>query len=265
MKYLSAVLVGFFLLLAGCQNPQNNKNNSHALQNETSFGVSDTAVETDEFDEDFAAFEEEFEQEKLEIDDPLESVNRIFFGFNDAVYFWIVKPGAELYADITPRPARVGIRNFFSNVSTPIRYVNCLLQEKGDAAGTELDRFLINTTEGILGFGDPAKDKHGIEKVDEDLGQTLAVAGFNHGFYLVLPLLGPSSLRDFGGKGGDIFLHPFFYLESCELKAALGATRFTNEMSFHLGEYEALTEEAVDPYILMRQAYIQYRKKQVEE
>jgi phospholipid-binding lipoprotein MlaA len=221
---------------------------------------------TDELaDEDFALLEKELEEEMVDVNDPIEPLNRLMFGLNDTLYFWVFKPVAQTYKDITPEPARIGIRNFFQNITTPGRYINCLLQGKGEEAGTELDRFLINTTEGILGFGDPALDKHGIKPVDEDLGQTLATIGFKDGFYLVLPLLGPSNLRDADGKFGDAFLNPVRYVEPCEAAAGITATRIVNNGSFRIGEYEDFKVSAVDPYIAMRQAYTQYRRKQIQE
>lgn len=216
-------------------------------------------------DEDFDLLEEELVEQKVEIADPLEPFNRTMYGFNDILYFWVVKPVTGVYTGVMPKPARIGIRNFFQNLTTPIRFVNCLLQGKGKGAHTELDRFLVNTTVGVLGFGDPALDKYGLEPVEEDLGQTLAVYGLGDGFYIVWPLLGPSTVRDSVGKLGDAFLNPVFYLEPTEAAVGVSAVRFTNESSFHIGEYESFKAEAVEPYIAMRQAYIQYRKKKIKK
>ena len=216
-------------------------------------------------DEDFDLLEEELVEQKVEIADPLEPFNRTMYGLNDVLYFWVVKPVAQVYTDLTPKPARIGIRNFFQNLTTPIRFVNCLLQGKGDGAGVEFNRFFVNTTVGVLGFGDPARDKYGLEPVEEDLGQTLAAYGLGNGFYIVWPLLGPSTVRDSAGRAGDMFLNPVFYLEPCEGKVGVSAVRFTNESSFHIGEYESFKADALEPYIAMRQAYIQYRNKQIQK
>jgi len=216
-------------------------------------------------DNDFDLLAEQLNEQKAAIADPLEFLNRFFFGINDALYLRLGRPVTETYRFLIPKPARIGIRNFFNNLTTPVRYVNCLLQGKGASAAAELDRFLINTTEGILGFGDPAFDKHGIEAVEEDLGQTLAVHGLGDGFYLVLPLLGPSTLRDAAGRTGDLFLNPVFYVEPAEAAIGISAVRGVNEGSFHIGEYETFKSAAVDPYIAMRNAYIQYRKKQIQQ
>jgi phospholipid-binding lipoprotein MlaA len=216
-------------------------------------------------DEDFDLLEEELVEQKVEVADPLEPVNRIMYSLNDTLYFWIVKPVGGFYKDVAPEPVRIGIRNFFQNLATPIRLVNCLLQGKGHAAGDEVHRFVVNTTIGVLGIGDPARDKFGYEPAEEDLGQTLAVYGLGNGLYLVLPLLGPSTLRDSAGKGGDLFLNPIFYVEPIEAAAGISAGKNVNEASFHIGEYEAFKAEAVEPYIAMRQAYIQYRNKQIQQ
>jgi phospholipid-binding lipoprotein MlaA len=215
-------------------------------------------------DTEFNEFEEELKTREVKVADPLEGVNRVMYGFNDVLYFWVIKPVAQTWKDVVPVPGRIGISNFFGNLATPVRLVNCLLQGKNDAAGREVNRFLINTTAGVLGFGDPAKDKCGLEPADEDLGQSLAKFGFGDGFYLVLPLLGPSTLRDAVGKVGDGFLNPVYYVEPVEVAIGITATRITNEYSFHIGDYELL-KKAVDPYVAMRQAYIQYRKNVIED
>ena len=220
----------------------------------------------EEFDnDDFDLLEEEYAEQMVEVPDPLEPFNRVMFNVNDALYFWIVKPGSEIYAGVVPEPARIGIYNFFSNLTTPARYVNCLLQGKGEGADTELRRFAINTTCGVLGFGDPALDQYGLEPVHEDLGQTLAVHGFDDGFYLVLPLLGPSNTRDSLGRLGDWFLNPVSYVEPTEAAYGITAVRYTNSSSLRLGEYESFKSMTIEPYIAMRRTYAQYRSKQIQE
>ncbi len=260
MRKLLIILLFLCLFLTGCFDPERNENMGQKLVD-----MQQTVDDAETFDEDFDMFEEELNEQTVEISDPLEGLNRITFAFNDVLYAWILTPVSQVYADVMPEPVRIGVCNFFNNVTTPIRYANCLLQGKGDGAKAELDRFLINTMEGILGFGDPAKDKHGIEPAKEDLGQTLAKAGLENGFYLVLPLLGPSTLRDAAGKVGDLFLNPIFYLEPWELRMGVSGGKYINESSFHIGEYDSLKADAIDSYILIRQAYIQYRNKQIED
>jgi phospholipid-binding lipoprotein MlaA len=220
----------------------------------------------DEFEnDDFALLEEEYAEQMVEVSDPLEPFKRVMFNVNDTLYYWIVKPGSEIYAGVIPEPARIGIYNFFSNLTTPARLINCLLQGKGEGANIELRRFAINTTCGILGFGDPALDQYGLEPVQEDLGQTLAVHGFGDGFYLVLPFLGPSNARDSIGRLGDWFLNPVSYVEPIEAAYGITAVRFTNSSSLRLGEYESFKSMTIEPYIAMRRTYAQYRAKQIKE
>jgi len=216
-------------------------------------------------DEDFDLLEAELAEQVVKVADPLEPLNRIMFNINDRLYFWVVKPVAQVYRDVTPEPARFGIRNFFNNLTTPIRLVNCLLQGKGDSANIELRRFVVNTTEGVLGFGDPARDRLGLEPVEEDLGQTLAVHGIGDGFYIVLPLLGPSTLRDAAGRAGDLFLNPVAYVEPWEASVAITGGKMTNENSFRIGDYEDFKAAAPEPYVAMREIYMQHRSKQIKE
>jgi phospholipid-binding lipoprotein MlaA len=229
-----------------------------------SVNVTSNSTETSA-NSDFDLLEEEYAEQMVEVPDPLEPFNRVMFNVNDTLYFWIVKPGSEIYAGIVPEPARIGISNFFSNLTMPARLVNCLLQGKGEGADTELRRFAINTTFGILGFGDPARDRYGLEPVHEDLGQTLAVYGFGDGFYLVLPLLGPSNARDSIGSLGDWFLNPVSYVEPTEASYGITAVKFTNDSSLTIGEYETFKSSTVEPYIAMRRTYAQYRAKQIQK
>jgi len=216
-------------------------------------------------DNEFDLLEDELDEQIVEVADPLEPWNRLMFNVNDTLYFWVVKPCAQTYKAVVPEPARTGVRNFFHNLTTPIRYVNCLLQGKGDSADTELRRFLVNTTVGVLGFGDPARDKYGLEPAEEDLGQTLAIHGFDNGFYIVWPFLGPSTVRDSVGMAGDQFLNPVRYVEPWETSVGISAGSALNEGSFHIGEYEDFKAASLEPYIAMREAYIQYRNKQIEK
>jgi len=213
----------------------------------------------------FDEFEKELSQRQVTVPDPIEPWNRAMFGINDRFYFWVAKPVIQTYEKIVPRPARVCIGNFFENLTTPARFVNCLFQGKGPEAGRELHRFVINTTAGVLGFGDPARDRWHLAPTKEDLGQTLAVHGFGDGFYVVWPLLGPSTLRDSVGMVGDGFLNPVRYVKPLETSIGISAADVANNGSFHIGEYEALKSAAVDPYVAMRGAYIQYQNKQIKE
>lgn len=213
----------------------------------------------DIYDEDF-----DYEEAQL-IADPLEPFNRAMFAFNDKVYFYVLKPVVRVYRHV-PEPVRVSTGNFFSNLRAPIRMVNSLLQLKLVDAGNELLRFGINSTFGIAGLFDPAGRHLGIRRVDEDLGQTLGHYGVGQGFYLVLPLFGPSTLRD--GAGGFVdawYLDPVVYLDDTAVAAGLLALDKINAASLDRDTYEAIKHEAFDPYTFIRDAYVQRREAAVRE
>jgi len=215
--------------------------------------------------DDFELLEDELVEQMVTVADPLEPWNRMMYQMNDKLYFWLIKPVTQAYKDVTPEPARVGIRNFFQNLQTPVRLVNCLLQGKGDAAGTELRRFAINTTAGVLGFGDPALDELGLLPAREDMGQTLAIYGLDNCFYIVWPFMGPSTVRDSVGMVGDYFLNPTRYMERTDAYIGVSVLGGINASSFRIGSYEALKSEALEPYVVMRESYIQYRNKQIQD
>ena len=125
---------------------------------------------------------------------------------------------------------------------------------------------MVNTTWGVLGVADPAKDRLGLEvSDDEDLGQFLGSQGVGNGLYIVWPLWGPSTLRDSVGLVGDQFLSPLSYLRRWDTYLAIFAVKATNEASLHLGDYESLKSAAIEPYTACRDAYIQYRAKQIQQ
>jgi len=269
MKLQVWIIVVLTVLIAGCASSNNNAKFSTAqqntLNNPNNIEPDPNSLDEEFADDDFDFLEDELDEQRVEVADPLEPLNRLMFGVNDVLYFWIVKPVVGTYKAVVPDPARTGVRNFFQNLTTPVRYVNCLLQGKGDGADIELRRFLVNTTVGVLGFGDPARDQYGLEPVQEDLGQTLAVHGMDDGFYIVWPFFGPSNVRDSIGKVGDMFLNPVRYVEPRETSIYISAGKGINEGSFHIGEYEDFKAAALEPYIAMREAYIQYRNKKIQE
>jgi len=211
------------------------------------------------------ADEEEEEEEMVEIADPIYYWNKGMYHFNDKLYFWVLKPVARGYKWAVPELVRTGVSNFFYNLGFPIRFVSCLLQAKGGAAVGELGRFVVNTTAGIAGLRDVAKAHPKMDSSEEDLGQTFGMWGIGNGFYLVWPFLGPSTLRDSVGLVGDSFLDPVRYVKPMEASIAISAGDTVNETSFRIGDYEALKDAAIDPYISIRDAYVQHRKKKVEE
>ena len=223
-----------------------------------------------EFSDDDPDFltEETVEAEKEEIisvADPLYYWNWSVFHFNDKLYFWILKPVSEAYRAVVPRMVRSGLHNFFYNIEMPVRFVNCMLQGKIEAAVDEFASFVVNSTEGILGFDDPAKNYPELQQGVEDLGQTLGSYSIGNGIYIVWPLLGPSTLRDTIGMAGDSFLKPSSYLEPLELSIGVTGLRAINATSFRIGDYETFKEAALEPYEGLRNAYIQNRLKKIRE
>lgn len=266
MKLQSWAVVILLVVTSGCAvSDKSPSSNNFAGTSPNEQGGIIGAAEESFTDEEFDLLEEELDDEEVAVADPLEGFNRVMFGVNDTLYFWIFKPVAQTYKAVAPEPARIGIRHFFQNIGTPVRYVNCLLQGKGPAAGTELHRFWVNTTEGILGFGDPAKDRYGLEPTFEDLGQTLGVHGMDGGFYIVWPLFGPSNVRDSLGMVGDMFLNPVRYVQPWETSYIISGIRLVNNGSFHIGEYEEFKSESLEPYIAMRETYTQYREGKIQQ
>lgn len=204
-------------------------------------------------------------EERVEIADPLESVNRVTHEFNDKLYFWAIKPVAQGYKAVVPEPARISVKNFFSNLGFPARFISCLLQADLSGAATEAGRFTINTIWGIGGLLDPSAGKElDLQKQDTDLGQTLGVWGVGQGFYIVWPVFGPSTPRDTVTIVGDYFLYPVYYIQPWYAGTGVSAYEIINSASLKIGDYEALKDAAVDPYVAFRDAYVQYRYKRVK-
>lgn len=217
----------------------------------------------DDADFDMMADEAITVPETAHVADPLEPWNRAMFVFNDKCYFWVLKPVAQGYSLVMPKFFRECIRNFFTNIEMPVRLVNCVLQAKGKAAAGELGRFLCNTTVGVLGFGNPARKYPALSPDEEDFGQTLGRYGIGQGIYIVWPLLGPSTLRDTLGYGGDHFLKPTTYIEPWSTALAVNGGDRINRVSLVIGDYETFKAGAFEPYAAARDAYIQYRKGKV--
>ena len=192
--------------------------------------------------------------------DPFERVNRAVLNFNFKVDRFALKPAAKAYAKL-PVPVRSGVGNFFSNLSAPTTIVNDLLQGKLAHAGRDTGRFVVNTFVGVLGLVDAASAL-GLHEHEEDFGQTLAVWGVPPGPYLVLPLLGPSNLRDTGGQAPNIlYTDATARLESpaSEYVTALEAVAGRAEF---LGFDETL-ELQPDKYLFLREGYRQQRILQI--
>lgn len=235
--------------------------------NQTGQAASTSGLDTD------PGLDDGFEADIFQVDqnthaivaDPLEGFNRAVFVFNDKIYLYGLKPIAKGYARVIPTFARKGVKNFFNNLFFPIRFINDLLQGKGEAAGMEFSAFFINTTLGFGGLNNFAQKYVGIRLQDEDFGQTLGSYGIGNGLYLVLPVLGPSSLRGIVGRAGDWLINPINYAQPWELYWGGWGLEKVSWTSFHVGEYEAFKEASIDPYTAMRNAYIQNRNALVKD
>jgi phospholipid-binding lipoprotein MlaA len=233
--------------------------------------------EQDKGEEEAADEDDEYlEEEEMEtIADPLKPFNRLMFDFNDKLYFYLLKPVSQAYEAVLPEPVRISIRNFISNITTPVRLLNCILQGKAEKAGIEYSRFMVNTIAGGLGFFDVAKKYHNLERQDEDFGQTLGFYGIKEGFYIVWPFFGPSTVRDTLGWVGNYFSDPFVYVNpttdigitkiNTDIHSGINAASRVNETSLTLGVYEEFKESSIDPYVSLRSAYFEMRRKKIKE
>jgi phospholipid-binding lipoprotein MlaA len=194
--------------------------------------------------------------------DPLESYNRTMFKINDSVDKAVLKPVSRTYDKITPSPLKTGFKNFFNNIGEVPVVFNDLLQFKFQQAAYDTWRFIINTTLGLGGFLDIATDA-GLEKHNEDFGQTLGKWGVPSGPYFVLPILGPSTIRDTAGRLADSPLKPIGYVTPNVTKYSIYAADGVVTRASLLGASNVLGEAALDPYVFVRDAYLQRRLKQV--
>lgn len=198
--------------------------------------------------------------------DPLEGWNRAIYHLNDALLDYAARPLYKGYRAITPRVMRTGISNFFHNLLFPVRFTNNLLQGRGRAAGVEMSRFVLNTTAGVGGFINVAQHKKPIVPVeDEDMGQTFGTWGISEGFYVIWPVLGPSTARDTVGFVGDYFLDPVTYVQPKMLSYGLGALRTFNDLDVTLDAYDSLKSIAVEPYTAIRDGYVQHRRALIKK
>jgi phospholipid-binding lipoprotein MlaA len=195
--------------------------------------------------------------------DPLETVNRGVFRFNDAVDNAVTKPIAKGYKAVTPDPIRVGVTNFFGNFRDVITMINDLLQAKVSQGASDAGRVAINSTIGIFGVFDVAT-RLGLDKHKRDFGQTLGVWGVQGGPYLVLPFLGPSNFRDAVGWVGDYFMDPEFYIfPTAPANWIVLGVNVVNTRTNLLGADQFFEVAAVDRYAFLRDGYLQMRRNQI--
>lgn len=201
------------------------------------------------------------------IPDPLEPVNRVIFAFNDKFFEYVFIPTAKGYAKVVPTCVRKGIANVFDNLDSPLTFFSACFQGEFKKAWITLERFTINTTLGIGGLFDPASYIWGIEEPsEEDLGLTLGNYGVGHGFYIVIPFMGPSSVRDLPADVAGGYLQPYGYvIDDFVEETALKFEDTLNNESFKPERYLQLRKGALDPYVAMRNFYVEYRNKKLDK
>jgi len=208
----------------------------------------------------------EIAQNKSESDDandPLESMNRVIFEFNEGLQDYLLRPTANFYNNNVNATIRLGIGNFLSNLSSPVILANDILQGNIDRAITTFTRLLINTTVGILGLADVATEL-GIERHKEDFGQTLGSYGVGEGFYLVLPLFGPSNPRDALGKlFVDSYFDPVGHYAAKDVNWGVTGGSAIDEYSGIVDELDQVKMTSVDYYAAIRSLYRQKRKSEI--
>jgi phospholipid-binding lipoprotein MlaA len=181
--------------------------------------------------------------------------------FNNGVDRHVAKPLAKAYVAVVPRPMRLGVSNFFNNLSQPVSALNALLQGRPKQAAQSLGRFALNTTLGIGGLFDPASDAH-LPNHGEDFGQTLGVWGWKRSRYVELPLFGPRTLRDVLGMAGDAPLAPLPQIEEDKVRVFLQGLQLV-DIRTQLFAVDSMREGATDDYTLVRDAWLQRRNYQI--
>ena len=285
MQPHTSAIISFFVIISFLLHPlmsnpvyaQEKSPETTQLQSETE---TDEDLEDEEFDD---GFEDEFESAEKEIFDPLSGYNTVMTEFNDGFYVYVLDPVARGYEWVMPDLAQRGVKNFFHNLLFPIRFVNNALQLKPINAGEEFFRFIINSTVGIFGLWDPAKEWFDLEAHEEDFGQTLGYYGVGGGFHVVLPFLGPSNLRDMFSLYPDMQMDPVYYIENRAYNFPkkedeyLGMSRQTvqqtnllmlktvNRESLRIGQYENLKKDAIELSPFLRDVYEQNRAKLIKE
>ena len=285
MQPHTSAIISFFVIISFLLHPlMSNPVYAQEKSPETTQLQSETETEEDLEDEEFDdGFEDEFESAEKEIFDPLSGYNTVMTQFNDGFYVYVLDPVARGYEWVMPDLAQRGVKNFFHNLLFPIRFVNNALQLKPINAGEELFRFIINSTVGIFGLWDPAKEWFDLEAHEEDFGQTLGYYGVGGGFHIVLPFLGPSNLRDMFSLYPDMQMDPVYYVENRPYNLPkkegeyLGMSRqavqqtnllilkTVNQESLRIGQYENLKKDAIELYPFLRDVYEQNRAKLIEE
>lgn len=238
----------------------------------SSFAQAEGAAEiTFEDDGSFTLDDEwDIDDESFLVYDPFEKYNRFMFNANDKLYRFVFSPLSKGYDLLVPKKIQGSVNNFIGFASTPKRLVNNIFQLKPKSVMIEFGRLLINASIGIGGLFDPAQSLWGLEKQSEDFGQTLGHYGVGAGPYIVWPVIGPSTCRDFIGTGVDHFLSPFKWLSMYDVDPddafdAIKLIKKVNKYSSVRDKYEKVVTLAIDPYTALQNAFIQNRNALIIE
>ena len=196
--------------------------------------------------------------------DPIEGFNRAMYAFNDGLDTVLIKPVAQGYDAVLPTPVKTGVTNFFANIADVFIAVNNLLQGKVPEAFSDAGRFAVNTTIGVLGIFDVATEL-GMEKHDEDFGQTFGRWGVGPGAYVVVPFFGPRTVRDTVGLVLDVKADPVANVDHIPTRNTLLAVRIVSDRANLLPADKVIEEAALDKYAYLRDAYLQRRRNLVHD
>lgn len=244
--------------------------NSNVQQKDINFHDEESKYDLSQLDNDVDFDDSNLVSYDLKVDDPFENYNRRIFILNQRVDKAIMRPLAIRYKKLIKDPvARRGISNFFNNLQEPLNFVNSILQMKFDSAITAASRFMINSTLGIFGFGDFASSKLHIEERPMSFGNVLATYGIGNGPYFIIPLVGPSTLRNAIGFGTDLFIDPVNILLTKEHESAYMYARMAGRLivirADNLDATDTISDISLDEYAMVRSLYMQkveYHKQQ---
>lgn len=194
--------------------------------------------------------------------DPLEKINRPIYAFNMVADQYVLRPVTVTYVNYAPPPLRTGVSNFFDNLFYPTVIINDALQAKFKQSGLDLTRFVLNSTFGLAGLLDPAT-MVGLQKHDEDFGQTLGRWGVGEGWYIMLPFFGPATNRDAFGRVGDYFTSPLQYADITWPERIGVSAVIAVDTRSQLLDFDSILKQQLDPYVFMRTAYLQRRLNEV--
>jgi phospholipid-binding lipoprotein MlaA len=196
--------------------------------------------------------------------DPIEGFNRAMFAFNEGLDTVLIKPVAQGYDAVLPTPVKTGVTNFFGNIADLFIGINNLLQGKPDQALSDLGRVAINSTIGILGLFDVATEA-GLEKHEEDFGQTFGRWGMGDGAYVVIPLFGPRTVRDTAGLVLDVAADPVGGIDHVATRNSLATLRLIDTRADLLPADKVIEEAALDKYAYVRDGYLQRRRNLIHD